>query len=488
MEQVISGLNTLLDDSLSRVSENQRSTGSEGQSSRVSDGQDDSSLASSYRSMSTSMSRSRTSRSDPEDDEARRDRFLMNHARLFVMGFLLSAAAVAAFVWWHFDRLRQEELYRENFEESAEKIIRVFLARMEYPISTATAVATGISTTCSGGSESSSTNSLSSWPFCGLPRFERRMAGPRRLARATAVWVSPILERAQQTEWETFAVENAYYLENNFTDPTDLSESPYRTTDWPVANGIFKIQGATAVPQKNNQDADEQQLLAPIWQSSPASLTTNSLAMFDQYAEAMRRTALTSMMELETSVFSASRNEGTDDGIAESYGNGLHLSLYTPVMVSSSGDSSTENTVVAALTMDLDWSIILGSIITGAKAPLSIVLENSLGQTFTLESHNDAVVLIGEGATVCDNQLGLVRSSSYEEFATQVLGMEEDDAMMIMPSDDDEVCYYRIKVYPSMAFEDEFLTKQPIFSGLGVGGIVLAVAAVFLVYDCIIEK
>jgi hypothetical protein len=421
------------------------------------------------------------------DAIARREDMAISSAKLFVLFFLLSLAVVVSYFWYRFTEASAEDSYHDEFDEYATKLVDIFFQKVEHKVLTASTLAMSLT---SHVSHSSSME----WPFVSFSNFERRTAGPRRLTSATSVWFSPLVLEETRSLWETYATDNEGMLQqsNNFSvsfDPHgehstndaaavgadeiahDEGSGSYRQVDWQVNEGIYRIADTNvAVPQEFGQTT-----YAPIWQSAPVSLTKTN-TMYNQLSEDFRREVIEAMVELKTPFFSKSQLAGDDSSLVNDYKTEPHVYLYHPIF-----DSVQKTTVVGGLTFDLDWSSFWHGIVGGIPGPLIVVLENNCGQAYTYWLDGDShEKFVGEGEPYYNGESseGLVMESNYEDFA----------ALFGYDVDQENVCSYRVKVYPTKEFEEEFLTNGNLLSAVGVGGIFILTAAVFIFYDCLVER
>jgi hypothetical protein len=430
---------------------------------------------------------SRSSEDQRNDATDRRENLVISSAKLFVLFFLLSLAVVVSYFWYQLTKAMEEDSYRDGFNDHSTKLVEIFFERVEYKVLTASTLAMSLT---SHVSHSSSME----WPFVSFPNFERRTAGARRLTGATSVWFSPLVLEESRSLWETYATDNEGVLQSNFSDPFDPHgqhagniaqgdnddkmdmdmkmdmNSPYRQVDWQVGEGIYRIADNVAAPQEFGQTT----YYAPIWQSAPISLTKTT-AMYNQLSEDFRREVIGAMVELKTPFFSKSQLAGNDSSLVNDQ-TAPNVYLYHPIF-----DSVQKSNVVGGLTFDLDWSSFWLAAGNGVPGPLTIILENNCGQAYTYALVDSAsrVEFVGEGETYFDESSeGLVRETNYADFA----------ALFGYDVDQENVCSYRVKVYPTKDFEEEFITNRPTLSAVGVGGIFLLTAAVFIFYDCLLER
>ncbi len=429
-------------------------------------------------SYSTSQ-QDRSSSSDPSGRSSTADAFdeyvgtnsagTLETAKIVVLVFLLSLAVVTAWLWWKFATEYQESLYNDEFNKYGEMVVEAFLHRVEYRAVAATSFANALSTVA--------VSSGMNWPFVSYSNFERRAASTRRLTGAASIWFSPIVAPGDRVAWESYAQQNQYYLKNNFSDPlyatADQQEDfvLYRTVDWPVQDGMYRFENTKA--EAENRGAET--TLLPIWQSAPAE-RTSGLAMFNQPSEGLRNQVFQGVQRLKTTLFSKSQIEGTSDSLVESYLDGPHVSLYVPIYENL---ESEQTSVIGSLTIDVRWQTFWEGSTNGMDGSLTIVLENTCVQSYTFQVGDlpSSTIFLSEGTKPFKGKLGLSMETSFEDFA-DILGVK---------SDDPDTCCYRILVTPTKEFESILLTNRPLLSGIALGAIFVFTAAVFLLYDHVIQ-
>ena len=394
----------------------------------------------------------------------------LERAKVAVLVFLLSLAGVTAWLWWKFATEYQESNYTEQFQQYAAMVVEAFFHRVEYRIVAATSFADSLSIVALSAGMT--------WPLVSFSNFERRAASPARLTAATSIWFGPMVSPVDQATWESYATQNQYYLKNNFSDPlyaiTTADQQDYvlyRTANWPVEDGMYKFVDTKPVAEGQGQPSSR----LPLWQSAPAERTFG-LAMFNQPSEELRDQVIKAMQQHHATIYSKSQMDGASDSLVEAYSNGPHVFLYAPIHENLESDNSL---IVGALTIDVGWQTFWEGAVYGIEGPLTIVLENTCGQNYTFQIGSDQAMtkFLGEGSNPFQGKLGLSMETTFDDFAYS-LGLDVNDQ---------DVCFYRILVSPTEEFESVFLTKLPLMSGIALGAIFLFTAAVFVVYDHVIQ-
>lgn len=411
---------------------------------------------------------------------------LLGNAKIVVLVILLGLAGLTAWVWWTLATQYQQDHYQAVFEKYSTKVVDTFLQRIEYRVTAATSLATSLSIQSSDGSSSSS-------DFSPISNFARHVESTRRLTQADTIWMAPWLTTVQgKIAFEDHVA--SYTTVGELEDATSTGYSFYKESNWANQDGLYRFENMTAVALGNT---DSPPPYAPIWQVASASQDQdNHLVLFDQQTEELRANVLQqisqTMMIQEgrpQPLFSASQIQATEDSLVNAYPNGPHVFLYAPIL----NVDSTTNTMTATLTLDLSWQSFWQGSIHGIPQPLTVVLYSSCGAeptniqeeyTFQLghddddnDNANVNTKFIKSGVHIFDSTLGLKVETLFEEFVDR-LGVVEDE---------DEICQYRIGVYPTREMEEAYLTQRPLMSGIALGAIFVAVAVVFVCYDHFIQ-
>jgi hypothetical protein len=252
----------------------------------------------------------------------------------------------------------------------------------------------------------------------------------------------------------------------------DLEQSPYRMVDWTVDQGMYRIENTIAISD------DSTGVYAPNWQSAPYSVT-NPTAMFNQMSESFRKVAIETLVELKSPYFAQNQLEGTDSSLLVNHESPT-AALYSPIFEHvEEHEGSFEAAVVGALTFDINWASFWSHSVSEIAAPITVILENrGCNQTYTYQVSNSDVEFVSEGEIFYENSLDLVVESSYDRFM-ELLG--HDDIQM-------NCSCYRVRVYPTQDFEEHYVTNLPTLSSIGVAFIFILTAAVFIGYDCLVQR
>ena len=162
--------------------------------------------------------------------------------------------------------------------------------------------------------------------------------------------------------------------------------------------------------------------------------------------------------------------------------------------------SNPDSDIVAMIAMASAWDVSMLNLLPENVKGMICVIENTCNQTVSYRIDGKVsstmivhfFLLISHHAFVCDliqDALylgeGDFHRSEYDEMAVHVdLNLQTHPLARSTPGH----CMYSMNIYPSKAFEEDYKTNTPkIFAGV-VAGTFLIVAAVYLMYDIMVQK
>jgi len=469
---------------------------------------------------------------------------VLSSAKCIVLACLLSLAGGVSYIWFIFAQRYEEDVFRAQFRDASDHLEQVFLDRVHHSVQTSATVATAFTSSLLlapshaavpfNGTDADIITAANEnqWPFVTFSDFERRVAASRRLLQASSVWFIPFVATDQRALWETYAADMQYALPpTDFQDPvvdfdydfeshsnSNSSSSTSTSTssstsssasqlhrsdvDWPIAQGMYRIQDDAAV--SDDAASYSHPFYAPTWQVSPYSVA-NTTTMFNQMSEELRMATVQDIRATSRPLYSPSQLESTPTSLLKHHqspsndGNsnndsdsnnhrGPYVSLYTPVHESFQDESSSSNNnVVAAISFQFYWIHMLQDAIHGIPSPLYVQLESTCNpdQLYSYKVSDQAVSFLhstnSNKQMLFNNHLNLELQSTFEDFQAIINATAPS-------SSSSSICSYRITVTPTQEYQDEYLTNQPTLSAIGVAGIFILTAAVFIVYDCLVEK
>lgn len=395
-----------------------------------------------------------------------------------VLILLVSMAASVSYAFYTITSNEEDNHYEDEFADFADKLIDGFYDEWRLKIATITTLSSGII--------SHFDMAGANFPYVTIPDFERRCSGPRRIAKVPIVTFAPFVSIAERPAWEEYAQENWRQTRTGFADPytglnhhlEETAESDYNNTstfhatEWRAEDGIFRIENEVAFP-----DEEVAVLAAPIWQAVPY-LETDGAVMFNQMSEAARARGIQSMLVAKEHALSIILHEETHDSIHHHYHTPRSV-LYYPVF-----ESLAKENMVGALAFELEWETFFADKIETVEKPMHVVLDSILcGQLFTFEVVGPKATFMGKGDLHDNSFKGPSQSSTVDGFDNAFFGHTRQEG-----SKTEDNCHYVIHVYPSGEFDDAHKTHKPKLYTAGITLIFVISGAVFIFYDCLVER
>ncbi len=252
-------------------------------------------------------------------------------------------------------------------------------------------------------------------------------------------------------------------------------------TEDSAANGLFRIvHGKRVIDQAPPP-------YSPVWQVSPSAnkeQNTEPATMFNQMSEPWRREALTAMIQSKTPTFSTTVEPDQEYvyNMSQAHTLGNFVSFFYPVF-----DSSNVQRVVGSLGFDIPWLVLFNMLLPQNSDGIIIVLENTLGQTFTYQAEHEDVQFLGSGDLHDAKFESMVIESSFEDFDKLVVASTPPQVLNTNQPVSFK-CSYRIRIYPSIQFQSKHVTHKPVIYTVIVVMAFTVTSFVFFTYDFMVRR
>jgi class 3 adenylate cyclase len=306
------------------------------------------------------------------------------------------------------------------------------------------------------------------------------------LAEVISIILAPFVTDETRNEWERYSVENQGW----FQEGLDVSNGNKRDlqvdNNFAIPEEIYRVDGLSAARERGPGP------YLPQWQIAPI-VPVPALVNFNLLSHTGYQDSLNALLEAQVAVvgrsfdFSDPNDEATagrrdvfnfflenweednvfeDDPIAD-----LHVPLY---------DDFDENNrqLVGLLTCVVHWRTYFVNILPESTNGITVVLANTCDQEYTYQIHGVNVEYTGPGD---------LHDTAFDEYE---MGTEEGAYLQgdKEKRNIDGSCLYSIRVYPSQEFENGFITNDPAVYTSVLVFIFLFTSAVFLFYDCLVER
>jgi len=457
-------------------------TSSEGQDTHTENGD---------RSTTAKSTASTLSAAVDDDAQKKQDRKVCI-IRTALMATLLVATTVVATLTHFFVHDAEQSNFEDQYLDSVAKVAEAFQKGIDIKHGTAStfsavytsrygnaaqAARAAEDAKMHGNSNSSSLSQFDSetsqsiWPNATMPDFQEQAAGQLKLANGRALSFNPIITQdVNRLQWEAHAEESAWILGDESLVAPDPSLS------WPnnrtVAFGIYsRDDGGNVVYDPGYAPGSRyEDVMVPVWQIAPIE-TNQKAVMFNLHGEKNRQRALDDMLQYRVPALTAILQLVQDEDLRPS------SILFYPVFDEFNYDiPNIDRNVVGSISIVFSWDTLLASILPDYIKGMICVLRSSTDQQYSYSISGDEVTLLGEGDLHDKKYDSLGRTFKAN------LGMTKE-----LLGEVDYLITYSLVVYPSQEFEDQYVTNRPAIYTTGAVLIFLFTAALFMIYDYLVE-
>jgi hypothetical protein len=397
---------------------------------------------------------------------------------------VLLAATVLVGVAIYLSTHRSEvDTFESAFADHATKVFDTFQFNVERKLGAIDALSVAIT--------SLAVDINTTWPFFNLPDFAFRAANTRELADAASIALLPFVTVENREEWEAYSIENDQWLEDSQAFE-DSSVARQRQLENPTyVNGISaEIYVINSDKQKEVDESIGP--FFPFWQHSPL---LDQIVNYDLYSNSNFKGGIDTMLESKQAVIGKVWDvvENPEDLIifdkfddawkrnSIPAGQNPISKVFYPVFDTLESDHQ----IVAMLTGVIDWVTYFDQILPPHANGIVCVLENECGQVHTYQINGEHAEYIGKGDLHRTHYDYLGASIRFDELIkADNRRVERYDNVTL----NDDYCVYTLRVYPSEELEDDFVTNNAIIYTVCVVLIFAFTGAVFLIYDCIVER
>lgn len=158
--------------------------------------------------------------------------------------------------------------------------------------------------------------------------------------------------------------------------------------------------------------------------------------------------------------------------------------IHYPVFDEHEGD---DRQTVAVLSATVSWKTYFVDLLPENVIGVHAVVENSHGQAFTYEINGEDAVFMGLEDLHDKAYDAYALSADYSSFADDDKSGRQNGRYSGTEVDNEYISY-RIHVYPSAKFEDDYVTNKPLVYASLMVLVFLLTAAIFLLYDYFVAR
>ena len=338
-----------------------------------------------------------------------------------------------------------------------------------------------------------------SWPLLTLPHFEIRGSDYLDISGAEQVAFAPIVVDGHREAWEAYTVAHQSWIKDGIDleyllslqepeAPRDNGEDIAPGTN---AEGFSNIGKAKPIQETIWRHAPfthraEVELSkgphVPLWQTYPAPrnsfIVNYNLLGSSEFQELIditissRKAVLSNVID-NFVLFGSARTTNLDPKSV----------VLQPIFESFLEGAS----IVGFLMVVIPWHIYFDRVLSKGADPVVCVLRNSCREVFSYEVSGPQATFLGEGDWHDEFYDYLEITTEFAAFhgATDNVGQQQHH---LLQHEVQSVCNFSLYIYPTRKMEDEFSSSTPILITLGVVGVFAFTSAVFLLYDCLVQR
>ena len=342
-----------------------------------------------------------------------------------------------------------------------------------------------------------------SWPLLTLPHFEIRGSDYLDISGAEQVAFAPIVGDGRREAWEAYTVAHQSWIKDGIgleylltvhrpKTPSSDSEgeggdiSPGTNAEGfsnigkakPIQETIWRYAPFTHRAQVELSKGPH----APLWQTYPAPrnsfIVNYNLLGSSEFQELIditissRKAVLSNVID-NFVLFGSARTTNLDPKSV----------VLQPIFASFLEGAS----IVGFLIVVIPWHIYFDQVLSKGADPVVCVLRNSCGEVFSYEVSGPQATFLGEGDWHDESYDYLEVTTEFAAFhgATDIV---EQQQQHLFQHEVQSVCDFTLHIYPTSKMEEEFSSSTPVLITLGVIGVFAFTTAVFLLYDCLVQR
>ena len=300
-------------------------------------------------------------------------------------------------------------------------------------------------------------NSNAEWPFVTVPFFELHGAHARDIAHVDFFSFSPRVEESKRSEWESYSVNNQWWLQDsqNTTVTASEREEIISSLEKSIPDRIYGLKEGEGDDVVFTTDIGTGPYF-PLWEMSPPPADPGTVN-FHVFSEWELDSLYEAMAVMNEPVWSETRI-----GTLENASLPQSVLLYP---VHETFDDASD--IVGFLQIYINWQTLLRWLLPAGEGGFYIVLNNTCGDIHTFEHQDDKNIYLGEGD---------LHDELYDR-----LGF--DTPLFHHEHPHDRPCDYSIFVYPTSVMRHEYKTMIPAVFTTVIAVAFFLMAFFFFAYD-----
>jgi Adenylate and Guanylate cyclase catalytic domain len=339
--------------------------------------------------------------------------------------------------------------------------------------------------------ETSGANTME-WPLVSIPHFEAKGQLFLQESGATLLSFSPLVHRKDKAMWENYSqthqgwvqegLDYQYYTQSLLlpsNNPPETSVMDVKPIAIPITPYVY-FHGShgnpVPEPEADENFDDKSDLLAVTWQMAPAP-NDPDLVNYNALSTADFRRSFQGMIDTNHAIISEVMDFTSDTSIGNPQSCLLHP-VYDQIMaVDEFGETLTKK-MVGYISATIPWHVYFNNLLPNGVSGIVLVLSNTCEQEYTYKLDGHQVTFMGTGD---------LHDTAFDDLVVSAPFYAHDDEM---EKNDESLsqCRYSVHLYPSQEFESVYNTRRPGYYSTVVIVISFLAAAVFFLYDRLVQN
>jgi len=443
---------------------------------------------------------------------AKRESIAVVRLRMLVfLVLLLSTLAVALCVYFYVSRSEMAQ-FEMQFQQDTYKILQSFGSALDLTLGGIDLLVVDL--------VSFAVHTNQQWPYVTVPDFTVRAEKTRALSKAVYVSVYPFVPKGQRYIWQNYSsiygpqwVQQALAMQKKEGLYTDIFDE-LNITHVNYFNVIYsyaELNKPKSEQGKVGESPDSPGPWMPIWQTSPVIPTVGSPYNWDLLSlrnanESMVAVLDTHLVSLTEAYLIAAKNDTAALLANENEANFISYYLTSgeepmepvsdilyPILEDANewivehGQfyKPTNHKLGGFLSITFYWRDLIKGILPQGSNGIVVVIDNPCNPTFTYQINGPMVQYLGVGDYHESRFNHLEIQSELQDLEKYLLtGASTYSGIPVNP----DYCPFTVRVYPSTIMLNTYVTDNRIIFTVGTVLIFAFTSAVFLLYDCWVER
>lgn len=412
--------------------------------------------------------------------------------RLLTACVLVGVAVLVCVVVYQEGRQGETAAFEEEFSHLGEKLVRSFESLVAQRFGILDSFAQGITSDADG-----------LFPFVTPPNYAFRAERVVDLAQLFFIIFVPIVPNELVEDWNTYARQNQHWKKEGVAQqrgvlPDELDEEELTPLP-PVMLNVHNPNG----PAPAQNVTPDNPFFYPIWSTFPANEGTMANVDINgdiEHQRTIANTVATGLPTMEMGYDYIDKEIDPNDGRYTTlksspffdYQDDPHSLAFFPVFDHFVYNASQPKQVAGLFFVMIYWRTYFDDLLPPGADGVFVILENTCQQQYTYKIDGANSAFVGHGDLHDPKYDHLEAGTSVDSVLRDATAITDTSSNSNTNSNSNTTanieCHYSIRVYPSQEFEDNHRTNEPWIHVAILASLFLFTTAVFVVYDCMVER